>query len=129
MKRQKPAPTLTLDVRRYYGEKPWIARITGTHGRFGLAREFMHGATSSSRSGKTGSTTLILAHGLYQTGGGRSVVRDIGEYFLVCEGTDDQGKPATVREEIDAERALTMAVKMDQGADFDTARRETADED
>lgn len=50
------------------GGKEWVAEITGTHPKFGWAREFLRPiGRNRSSSGKTGSTSfLVLPDKIYQ---------------------------------------------------------------
>lgn len=113
--------TMTINVHCYYGEKPWVARITGTDAKYGLSREFYRGTRSRSKSGKTGTITITLDPGLYNAGGGKSAIRDLGQFFLICPGLTG----SLARVEISAERAREIARILDDGEDFETAVEET----
>lgn len=48
------------------GTSAWVARITGTDERFGLAREFVRKQKDLSRSGRSGSIHFELEAGVYE---------------------------------------------------------------
>jgi hypothetical protein len=76
--------TIDLDICTPEG-KTWLAEITGTDPRFGLAREFVAATSrSTSRSGRTGTATYAVRDGLYESNEGR---RRLGKrYWRVEDG-------------------------------------------
>lgn len=73
---------ITLSWSAYNGGKGWLARVTGTDPKFGLAREFVRAVERhSSRSGATGTSAYILGDGLYE-----SSDRDGRSYLQVKDG-------------------------------------------
>lgn len=61
---------MTITLESIGGERPWVARITGTDSKFGLAREFVRGVVDYSHANSVCSrgvkTTYALAAGTYQ---------------------------------------------------------------
>jgi hypothetical protein len=67
---------ISLVLEKIGGSKPWVARITGTDPKYGLAREFVNGIADYSRSNKPGTRgvyfTFYLGDGIYEVNGGTS---------------------------------------------------------
>jgi hypothetical protein len=73
--------------------KDYVARIVGTHPKYGLEREFLAAAREASRSGRTWTRRAIVTEpGLYEASstGRRGPKR---EYYLI----EDHGGHLTVR--------------------------------
>lgn len=68
------AAQIVLDVCTPEG-KTWLARLTGLGGQFGVQRQFQHGRSDLSRSGKTGSITYTVTDGIYESNEGRRSLR------------------------------------------------------
>lgn len=123
-RKENNMPSFSLVYHGYYGEKPWVARITGNNKQYGLEREFIHGVRERSKSGKTSTTTVSLEEGLYEAGGGKSHIRDLGRFFVIW--ADKEG--GLKRSRIEPTRALKIAEMLDSGTDFNTARLATMPE-
>jgi hypothetical protein len=91
---------ITLELEKIGGSKPWVARITGTDPKFGLARTFVNGIADYSRSNRPGTRGIYhafdLDEGIYEVKGGsswgsagrRSFVRvhgDVSEEITMAE--------------------------------------------
>ena len=67
---------ITLELEKIGGSKPWVAKITGTDPKFGLARTFVNGIADYSRSNRPGTRGIYYAFGLdegiYEVKGGSS---------------------------------------------------------
>ena len=59
---QRPNPRYERNVHQMTkkGMRPWVARITGTDPRFGLAREFLQGQKDYSQANSVGSRGVCL---------------------------------------------------------------------
>jgi hypothetical protein len=76
--------TLNLDICLPEG-KTWLARITGTGGKYGVEREFINPVEKyTSRSGLTGSADYLLEDGVYQSNEGRR--RRGRRWWIVADG-------------------------------------------
>jgi len=84
---------MILELEKIGGQKPWVARITGTDPKYGLAREFVNGTADYSRKNKPGTRgiyySFYLMDGIYEVKGGnswgsagdRKFIRVIGDLF------------------------------------------------
>mgnify|MGYP001560052810 CR=1 FL=1 len=67
---------VTLEIEKIGGSKPWVARITGTDQKYGLAREFVNGTADYSRSNRPGTRDVYfffdLDDGIFEVKGGTS---------------------------------------------------------
>lgn len=106
---------ITIALHAHLGFRPWVARVSGRHTKFGLAQAFVRAdESSSSRSGRTGDKVWHIDEpGLYRIGGTK---RD--DACLLVWVKDGE----LVRTDIDMPRAKTLAKLMDEGLDFDAAR-------
>lgn len=75
---------LELDICTPEG-KTWLARITGTGGKYGLEREFVNSVDKeTSKSGRTGTAFYVLDDGIYESNEPR---KRLGRrYWLVSGG-------------------------------------------
>lgn len=68
--------TMMLEIEKIGGSKPWVARITGTDPKYGLARTFVAGVADYSRSNRPGTRGVFFAFdlddGIYEIKGGDS---------------------------------------------------------
>lgn len=110
--------SIRIEVHAHLGFKPWLACITGTDAKYGLARSFVRSDEySRSRSGRTGNQAWELdSIGLYQLGGTK---RDDELFMLWVK----EGK--LVKTVVDTARAKAIARLLDEGKDFDAARQAT----
>lgn len=77
---------IALDVSIHNG-RTWLARITGTDEKFGLAREFVKITKDSrSRSGATGTVYYEISDGVYEGNEPRGGKR--GRFFLIVEDSE-----------------------------------------
>lgn len=109
--------TIRITAHAHLGYRPWLARITGLDAKYGLSRDFEQSYVYRSRSGRTEDHEWDIADvGLYQLGG----VKHGGELFIawVKEGR-------LVRTTVDMARAQAIARLLDEGKDFETARKAT----
>lgn len=62
------AVEIRLGMSRYKGDgKTWLARVTGTDQKFGLARDFVNTVNRDmSKSGKTGTYVYLVEDGVYE---------------------------------------------------------------
>lgn len=104
------------------GRKPWIARVTGSDGTYGYAREFAKAKRDYARSGKTHDASWAITEpGLYQIG-------DSGELdgWFISFAKDGRLRSC----DISAERAARMVEIMDSDEDIaqdgDVAKYERA---
>jgi len=110
--------TIRITTHAHLGYRPWMARITGTSQKYGLARDFLESyVCKRSRSGRTEDHAWEIAEeGIYQLGGTK---RD-NELFIVWS---KEGR--LVRTTVDMARAQAIARLLDEGKDFETARKAT----
>lgn len=91
---------VTINLEKIGGAKPWIARITGTDSKYGLAREFVTAQVDYSGSNRPGTRGVIysfdLSDGYYELKGGSSWGSANQRKFLHVVGTE--AKPATLGE-------------------------------
>jgi hypothetical protein len=74
---------IVLDICTLEG-KTWLARITGPDPQYGIAREFLRAAErSTSRSGRTGTTTFLIGPGVYERREGRRNLSHRNGFFRV----------------------------------------------
>ena len=86
---------ITLELEKIGGSKPWVARITGTDPKFGLARDFVNGVADYSRSNRPGTRGVYLSFdlddGIYEVKGGESW-RSAGSRKFIRVAGDDSTK-------------------------------------
>lgn len=67
---------VSVEIEKIGGSKPWIARITGTDPKFGLARQFVDGVADYSRANRPKTRGVYffftLDDGVYEVKGGAS---------------------------------------------------------
>lgn len=86
--------------------KTWLARITGSDSRFGVAREFLRATErSTSRSGRTGQETYLVGPGVYERREGRRSLSHQNGFFRVTE----DGQVEDLASAADALRAVAHA--------------------
>lgn len=86
---QRVTARIDLDICTPEG-KTWLARVTGHGGRYGLEREFINRASAvTSRTGRTGTATYVVADGLYESNEGRHT---LGRHYWHVQ----DGVPVTV---------------------------------
>lgn len=109
---------VTISLHGHLGYRPWVACVTGRDPKYGLAQTFIRAdESSSSRSGRTGNKTWHIDDpGLYRIGGTKR--DDTCLLLWIKDGN-------LVRTDIDMPRAKTMARMMDDGVQFEDARRAT----
>lgn len=116
-KRKANMNTIRITAHAHLGYRPWLARITGLDAKYGLARDFLESyVVNPSRSGRTGVHAWEIDVGLYQRGGTK---RDDG-LFIVWR-KDGQ----LFRTTVDMARAQAIARLLDEGQDFEAARKAT----
>lgn len=99
------------------GFKPWVASVTGTDPKFGLARKFV-GETGYVRSGRGGTMEYSIDKpGLYQIGGSKS-----DDHAFAMTLADDGSLEKTW---VSKERAREIAKRLDRGDKFDKAFQAT----
>lgn len=83
---------MNIELEHIGGNKPWVAKITGTDPKFGLAREFVRGVLDYSRKNKPGTrgifTCYDLQPGVYETKGGDSWGSANNRRFIQIEASN-----------------------------------------
>ena len=107
-------PTLQFTAHASSTKRPWLARIVGTHPRFGFTRTFLRGdETGLTPLGRTGEVVWEVDEpGLYELGG----TRHEDGFFAVVEDGDSLTQ-RRIREPL----VRAVAVRLDAGAMFEDA--------
>jgi len=107
-------PTLRLTAHASTSHRPWLARIAGTHARFGFARTFLRGDESAlTPLGRTGEVVWEVDEpGLYEIGGSK---RD--DAFLAV--VEEAG--ALTQRRIREPLVRAVALRLDAGEAFEAA--------
>lgn len=92
-------PTAALTLETIGSSRPWVARITGPDPRYGLAREFVRGATDYSRANSVRSrgvrTFYALPDGLYEINSPETWKRTERYFALIRQGEMERVDAAT----------------------------------
>lgn len=110
----------THSTRQYGSKKPWVARVTGTHPKYGFAQDFVNGTSSNGgmKRDRIDHEFDIDEPGLYRTGS-HGFHGDEGEHFvLLPDGKGGLSKHAT-----NEAGAKAIAKALEKGLPFHEAAR------
>ena len=103
------ATTCTLELETIGGSRPWVARITGTDQKYGLAREFVNGTKDYSQANKPRTrgvyTIYTLADGIYEVNSPEAWGKTKRFFVRIAAGERTTISAVEVRKEVASEPA------------------------
>ena len=100
-------------------KKPWVARLVGTHPTMGFERIFIR--SSNEKSKNDIEFEPITTPGIYECRYPRRNKDDHGGFRLVW----DHKEKGLIWQNIEKSRAIAIARLLDDGVDFEEARKQT----
>ena len=111
-----PAPLEHVVQAKPYG---WLAKVSGTHPKYGYTRDFIHETSKHKSDGQTAHVFHVKEPGLYQQNESGKAQDGTKRWMVVWH---DNATGTLKRKEVPTERAQAIAKMLDAGHDFEYAR-------